>query len=104
MCPFASFNGVRFPVRIFTALENEVGIRQCRPKCRPINLPGRQIFADVNSAKVRFLWCCMIAVKKSAIIGFNQALKYRSVTDIVRPIREIVRRREETTGHSVQPK
>jgi hypothetical protein len=24
-----------------TALENEVGIRQCRPKCRPINLPGR---------------------------------------------------------------
>jgi hypothetical protein len=34
----------------------------------------------------------------------NQALKYRSVTDIVRPIREIVRRREETTGHSVRPK
>ena len=33
-----------------------------------------------------------------------QALKYRSVTDIVRPIREIVRRREETTGHSVRPK
>ena len=33
-----------------------------------------------------------------------QALKYRSVTDIVRPIREIVRRREETTRHSVQPK
>jgi hypothetical protein len=32
-----------------------------------------------------------------------QALKYRSVTDIVRPIREIVRRREETTGHSVRP-
>jgi hypothetical protein len=30
-----------------------------------------------------------------------QALKYRSVTDIVRPIREIVRHREETTGHSV---
>jgi hypothetical protein len=24
--------------------------------------------------------------------------------DIVRPIREIVRRREETTGHSVRPK
>jgi hypothetical protein len=22
-----------------TALENKVGIRQCRPKCRPINLP-----------------------------------------------------------------
>ena len=33
-----------------------------------------------------------------------QALKYRSVTDIVRPIREIVRRREKTTGHSVRPK
>jgi hypothetical protein len=33
-----------------------------------------------------------------------QALKYWSVTDIVRPIREIVRRREETTGHSVRPK
>jgi hypothetical protein len=34
----------------------------------------------------------------------EQALKYRSVTDIVRPIRQIVRRREETTGHSVRPK
>jgi hypothetical protein len=33
-----------------------------------------------------------------------QALKYRSDTDIVRPIREIVRRRKETTGHSVRPK
>jgi hypothetical protein len=33
-----------------------------------------------------------------------QALKYRSVTDIVRPIHEIVRRREVTTGHSVRPK
>ena len=32
------------------ALENEVGIRQCRPKCRPINLLGRQIFADLNLA------------------------------------------------------
>jgi hypothetical protein len=30
-----------------------------------------------------------------------QALKYRSVMDIVQPICEIVRRREETTGHSV---
>jgi hypothetical protein len=37
-------------------------------------------------------------------IAFYQALKYRSVTDIVRPIRQIVRRREETTGHSVRPK
>jgi hypothetical protein len=33
-----------------------------------------------------------------------QALKYRSVTDIVRPIREIVRCREEATRHSVQHK
>ena len=33
-----------------------------------------------------------------------QALKYRSITDIVRPIREIVRRGEETVGHSVRPK
>ena len=34
----------------------------------------------------------------------TQALKYRSVTDIVRPIREIVRRGEKTIGHSVLPK
>jgi hypothetical protein len=34
----------------------------------------------------------------------KQALKYRSVTDIVRLIRELVRRREEITGHSVRPK
>ena len=33
-----------------------------------------------------------------------QALKYRSVTDIVRPIREIVQRGEETIGHIVRPK
>jgi hypothetical protein len=32
---------------------------------------------------------------------WNQALKYRSVTDIGRPIREIVGRREETTRNSV---
>ena len=31
-------------------------------------------------------------------------LKYRSVTDIVRPIREILRRGEETVGHFVRPK
>jgi hypothetical protein len=36
--------------------------------------------------------------------GCIPALKYRSVTDIVRPIHQIVRRREETTGHSVRPK
>jgi hypothetical protein len=35
---------------------------------------------------------------------FQAGLKYRSVTDIVQPIREIVRRTEETTGHSVRPK
>ena len=34
----------------------------------------------------------------------SQALKYRSVMDIVRPIREIVRCGEETVGHSVRPK
>jgi hypothetical protein len=33
-----------------------------------------------------------------------QVLKYRPVTDIVRPIREIVRRRKEATGHSVRLK
>ena len=33
-----------------------------------------------------------------------QALKYQSVTDIVRPIHETVRRREEATGHSVRHK
>jgi hypothetical protein len=43
--------------------------------------------------------------KGKASLSLNvQALKYRSVTDIVRPIREIVRRREKTTGHSVWPK
>jgi hypothetical protein len=46
------------------ALESEVGIRQCRPKCRPINLQGQQIFADLNSAKVRTFF----GVKKSTII------------------------------------
>jgi hypothetical protein len=40
----------------------------------------------------------------SSVWLYTQALKYRSVMDIVRPIREIVRRTEETTGHSVQPK
>jgi hypothetical protein len=34
---------------------------------------------------------------------YSQAIKYRSVMDIVRPLRGIVRRREETTGHSVRP-
>ena len=33
-----------------------------------------------------------------------QALKYRSVTDIVRPIRKIVRSGEKGIGHSVRPK
>jgi hypothetical protein len=61
---------------------------------------------------------CHLAVKHSSLVYVTceqwrqpsiysmpvQALNYRSVTDIVRPIREIVRRREETTGHSVRPK
>ena len=34
----------------------------------------------------------------------NEALKYRSVTDIVRPIRKFVRRREKGIGHSVRRK
>ena len=38
-----------------------------------------------------------------SILVRKQALKYRLVTDIVQPICEIFRRREETTGHSVQP-
>jgi hypothetical protein len=48
---------------------------------------------------------CQIATRYCRQVHIkNQALKYRSVTDIVRPIREIVRRREETTGYSVRPK
>ena len=35
------------------ALENEVGIRRCRPRCRPVNLRGRQIFADLNLVLLR---------------------------------------------------
>ena len=31
----------------------------------------------------------------------NEALKYRSVTDIVRPIHKLARRREKGIGHSV---
>ena len=37
-------------VHKLSALENEVGIRQCRPKYQSINLLGRQIFADLNLA------------------------------------------------------
>ena len=33
-----------------------------------------------------------------------EAFKYLSVADIVRPIHEIVGRREETTWHSIRPK
>jgi low affinity Fe/Cu permease len=44
-----------------------------------------------------------ICITSHINILFIQALKYRSVTDIVRPIHQIVRRREETTGHSVRP-
>jgi hypothetical protein len=49
-------------------------------------------------------WVALIECEGVSIIQAAQALKYRSVTDIVRPIREIVRRKEETTGHSVRPK
>ena len=45
-----------------------------------------------------------LAAKKMYQTVISQALKYRSVTDIVRPIHQIVQRREETTGHSVRPK
>jgi hypothetical protein len=47
--------GVFIPV---TALENEVGIRQYRPKCRPINSQSKNLLV-------------LIAVKKSAIIEFD---------------------------------
>jgi hypothetical protein len=40
----------------------------------------------------------LVHISMRIIAPCQQALKYRSVTDIVRPIREIVRRREETTG------
>jgi hypothetical protein len=46
---------------------------------------------------------CAIYGKDSRSSG-QQVLKYRSVTDIVRPIREIVRRREEATRYSVRHK
>lgn len=36
------------------------------------------------------------------VLGIEKALKYLSDTDIVRPICQIVSRREETIGHSVQ--
>ena len=36
-----------------SALENEVGIQQCQPRCRPVNLRGRQIFADLNLVLLR---------------------------------------------------
>jgi hypothetical protein len=60
-------------------------------------------YSDTGMVTLEFN--CQIATRYCRQVHIkNQALKYRSVTDIVRPIREIVRRREETTGHSVRPK
>jgi hypothetical protein len=46
---------------------------------------------------------CLHAYAPTLLHPLSQALRYRSVMGIVRPIREIVWRREETTGHSVRP-
>ena len=45
----------------------------------------------------RMLLCYPLPVNSNTCY-YVQALKYQSVTVIVRPIREIVRRREEITG------
>jgi hypothetical protein len=45
-----------------------------------------------------------VGFAKCAILLCIAGLKNGSATDIVRPIREIVRRREETTAYSVQTK
>ena len=37
-----------------TALENEVGIRHCRPKCRSAECLGRQIFAELKDHLKQF--------------------------------------------------
>ena len=46
----------------------------------------------------------MVSFLFNPIYLFKQALKYRSVTNIVRHIRKIVHRREKGMGHSVRPK
>jgi hypothetical protein len=48
------------------------------------------------------LWVILKTLFASQMIEIA-CLKYRLVTDIVRPINEIVRRREETTRYSVRP-
>jgi hypothetical protein len=54
-------HSIELTLKGFAALENEVGIQQCRRKCRPINLPDQQIFANlINSAKVRIFWCWLL--------------------------------------------
>jgi hypothetical protein len=71
-----------------------------------------QIKIDVICGGAKCLWggvrtpphppenpCLTCSIRKLCC----QALKYRSVTDIVRPIREIVRRREETTAGTFCP-
>jgi hypothetical protein len=78
------------------------GLMQIASGLMPDN---KQLFSDLQSVIIfefSIKWCPAIA--KCICFVFEQALKYRSVTDIVRPIRRIVRRREETTGHSVRPK
>jgi hypothetical protein len=55
-------------------------------------------------AFLKAVYTIRLVVYTIVISAYEQALKYRSVTDIVRPIHEIVRRRKETTGHSVRPK
>ena len=57
-----------------------------------------------GSSEIFFISFLMPLTLNSSVWLYTQALKYRSVMDIVRPIREIVRRTEETTGHSVRPK
>ena len=61
-------------------------------------------FKTVNFATIFQSHCEVKNLSSNDFEMDIQALKYRSVTDIVRPIREIVRRREETTGHSVRAK
>ena len=62
------------------------------------------VLALIENLEYKIECCCSRYLSWFHVIGLVQALKYRSVTDIVRPIRKIVRRTEETTGHSVRPK
>jgi hypothetical protein len=57
-----------------------------------------------QASHTKVYWCSYSPTGLILFSLIEQALKYRSVTDIVRPIREIVRRRKKTTGHSVRRK